>query len=66
MKKCSKAIVSLLLVVGLVCLGGAFVSCKSSEQTMYPAKKYSSTKTVKKNISVRGTNKKNGSTYRSY
>ena len=33
---------------------------------MYPAKKYSSTKTVKKNISVRGTNKKNGSTYRSY
>ena len=67
MKKCAKIFLSLLLVVGLMSVSGAMVSCKSSKQTtMYQPKKYKQTKTVKSNISVRGTNKKNGSTYRSY
>ena len=67
MKKCSKAFISLLLVVGLTAVCGGFSSCKSSSSaTMYPTKKYKSSKVVKNNISVRGTNKKNGSTYRSY
>lgn len=67
MKKCAKALVSLVLVVGLMAVCGGFTSCKSSSSaTMYPTKKYNSSKVVKSNISVRGTNKKNGSTYRSY
>ncbi len=58
----------LLLMAGAVMtLGCTFVSCSSSKSvTMYPTKKYSSNKTVKQNITVKGTNKKNGATYRSY
>jgi hypothetical protein len=67
MKKCAKAFMSLVLVVGLMAVCGGFSSCGSSRSnTMYPTKKYKSSKVVKSNISVRGTNKKNGSTYRSY
>ena len=67
MKKCAKVLLSLTLVVGLMAVCGGFTSCGSSkEATMYPNKKYKSSKVVKSNISVRGTNKKNGSTYRSY
>lgn len=67
MKKCAKVLVSLALVVGMMAVSGAFASCQSSKSaTMYPTKKYKSSKVVKSNISVRGTNKKNGSTYRSY
>lgn len=65
-KKCAKAFASLLLAVGLMSVTGAFVSCNSSKSTMYQSKKYSQSKTVKTNIKVKGTNKKNGSTYRSY
>lgn len=67
MKKISKRLLSLLLVAGLLVAGCSLVSCNSSKNaTMHPNKKYSSSKVVKSNISVRGTNKKNGSTYRSY
>lgn len=67
MKKCAKLLSVAVLVLGLISVTGAFTSCKSSKSTtMYPTKKYSNTKTVKSNISVRGTNKKNGSTYHSY
>lgn len=65
-KKCGKALMSLLLIVGLMTVSGAFASCNSSKSTMYKNKKYSQNKTVKTNIKVKGTNKKNGSTYRSY
>ena len=59
---------SLMLVAGLIGVCGGFTSCGSSKSaTMYPNKKYKSSKVVlKSNISVRGTNKQNGSTYRSY
>lgn len=67
MKKRSKVSVALFLVVGMMIASCGFSSCgSSSDATMYPAKKYKSSKTVKSNISVRGTNSKNGSTYRSY
>ncbi|MBR3724670.1 MAG: hypothetical protein IKN11_04680 [Bacteroidales bacterium] len=67
MKKCAKAFMALVLALGLAAVCGGFASCGSSKSaTMYPTKKYSSSKVVKSNISVRGTNKKNGSTYRSY
>lgn len=58
---------ALVLTVGLAAVCGGVSSCGSSKSaTMYPTKKYKSGKVVKSNISVRGTNKKNGSTYRSY
>lgn len=67
MKKYAKFLISIVLIVGLMGVCGGFASCKSSKSaTMYPTKKYKSSKTVKSNISVRGTNSKNGSTYRSY
>jgi hypothetical protein len=67
MKKCAKVFVSLLLVVGLTGITGALTSCKSSSDAyMNTPKKYKSSKTIKKNYSVRGNNKKNGSTYHSY
>ena len=67
MKKGSKFIMSLFLVAGLMVASYGLGACGSSKNaTMYPTKKYKSSKTVKQNISVRGTNSKNGSTYRSY
>ena len=67
MKKYAKLLFLLLMTGSLLTLGGTFTSCSSSKSvTMYPTKKYSSKKTVKQNITVKGTNKKNGATYRSY
>ena len=67
MKKGLKALLSLMFVAGLIGVCGGFTSCGGSKSaTMYPNKKYKSSKVVKSNISVRGTNKQNGSTYRSY
>ena len=57
----------LVMVMAIIMLCGITAGCKSSKSaTMYPNKKYKSSKVVKSNISVRGTNKENGSTYRSY
>ena len=67
MKKYSKHLLSLVMVLAIIMLCGVTAGCKSSKSaTMYPNKKYKSSKVVKSNISVRGTNKENGSTYRSY
>ncbi|MBP5644733.1 MAG: hypothetical protein J6W95_02265 [Bacteroidales bacterium] len=67
MKKYAKMFFLLLMAGSLLTIGGTFASCSSSKSTtMYPTKKYSSKKTVKQNITVKGTNQKNGSTYRSY
>ena len=67
MKKGSKFIMSLFLVAGLMVASCGLSACGSSKNaTMNTPKKYKTSKTVKKNISVRGTNSKNGSTYRSY
>ncbi len=64
MKKIAKIVLSFLLVVGIAAMFGSVTSC-SSEKTMYRSKQKTS-KTINKNYKVRGTNKKNGSTYRSY
>jgi hypothetical protein len=67
MKKGLKALLSLMLVAGLIGVCGGFTSGAGYKSaTMDPNKKYKSSKVVKSNISVRGTNKQNGSTYRSY
>ena len=55
---------SLLLVVGLFGVCGTVTSCKSSD-TMYTAK-HKNSKKINNNYKVRGNNKKNGSTYRTY
>lgn len=65
MKKCAKIFVSFLFVVGLMMMSCAFQSCKSNE-TMTPTPKYKNSKPIKDNYKIRGTNKKNGSTYHSY
>lgn len=64
MKKIAKVVLSFLLVIGIAAMFGGITSCKS-EKTMYSSKQKTS-KTINKNYKVRGTNKKNGSTYRSY
>lgn len=64
MKKAIKTMLPLLLVAGMVMLCGTTTSCKSSE-TMYRSKNKTA-KVVNKNYKVRGTNQRNGSTYRTY
>ena len=67
MKKGSKLMMSLFLVAGMMVASCGLGACGSSKSaTMNPPKKYKTSKTVNRNISVRGTNAKNGSTYRSY
>lgn len=70
MKKCAKVFVSLLMLVALSATSGSFTACNSSKSsaktTMYPTKKYKTSKPIKDNYSIRGNNKKNGSTYHSY
>lgn len=67
MKKSAKIFVSFLFVIGLMLMSGTFVSCgSSSSATMNKAPKYKTSKPIKDNYKIRGTNKKNGSTYRSY
>ncbi|MCQ2273865.1 MAG: hypothetical protein MJZ86_03620 [Bacteroidales bacterium] len=66
MKKSAKLFVSLLFVVGLMLMSSVVVSCGSSTTTMNPNPKYKTSKPIKDNYKIRGTNKKNGSTYHSY
>ena len=66
MKKCAKIFFLLLLAGSVLTMGGTLVSCNSPKVIMNQTKKHSSRKVVKDNISVRGTNDRNGRTYRSY
>lgn len=65
MKKRANILVSFLFVIGLMMMGCCFTSCKSHE-TMNRTPKYKTSKPIKDNYKIRGTNKKNGSTYHSY
>ena len=68
MKKAIKATSTLLLIVGLMGVSCATTSCassKSSSETMYKRDKPRA-HVVKKTYKVRGTQKKNNSTYRTY
>lgn len=65
MKKAFRIIMSFVLVFALVGVCGGLTSCKSSSETMYSAK-HKNAKKINNNYKVRGNNKKNGSTYRSY
>lgn len=64
MKKMTKALLSLLLVVAITALCGTATSCKSND-TMYQTK-HKKGRVINKNVKMRGNNTNNGSTYRTY
>lgn len=66
MKYRAKKTLSLLLMAAIVAMSCATLGACSSEQTMYGRKQTNKGATVKSNIKVRGSNKANGHTTRSY
>jgi len=75
MKRIIKKLFPLILVAGVLALTGVQVSCGSgargysgsySDGIMYERHKSNKGRKVKSNIKVRGTNKANGHTTRSY
>lgn len=66
MKSILKKLMPMALVAAILALGTLPVACKSSPETMYPRKSSRKGQTVKSNIKVKGTNKANSHTTRSY
>lgn len=71
MKNILKKAFPLLLIAAVLALGGMQVSCKSSSRstgkgTMYERHQSNRGSKIKSNIKVRGTNRANGHTTRSY
>ncbi len=66
MKRIVRKTLPVVLMAGLVALSGALVSCAGSQQTMYERQQSNKSQKVKSNIKVRGTNKANSHTTRSY
>lgn len=66
MKNILKKSLPLVLIAAILALSGVQVSCKSSSETMYPRKSSRKGQTVKSNIKVKGTNRANSHTTRSY
>ncbi|MBQ0015985.1 MAG: hypothetical protein KBT04_03255 [Bacteroidales bacterium] len=65
MKKMCKFFMVMALVVSVCTVCGTTVSCATEQANMYQTN-HSSTKVINKNYRVKGTNKSNSSTYRSY
>ena len=55
-----------MLLAGGLAMSGALASCGSSQRTMYERQQSNKSQKVKSNIKVRGTNKANSHTTRSY
>ena len=66
MKGILKKSLPLVLIAAILALSGVQVSCGSSSETMYPRKTSRKGQTVKSNIKVKGTNKSNSHTTRTY
>ena len=66
MKYRAKKTMSLLMMACIVAMSCAAFSACRSEQTMYGRKQTNKGATVKSNIKVKGSNKANGHTTRSY
>lgn len=66
MKSILKKSLPLVLIAAILALSGVQVSCGSSNETMYPRKTSRKGQTVKSNIKVKGTNKSNSHTTRTY
>lgn len=63
----AKKLLPLVLVAGVLALSGVQVSCKSSDKAqMYERQQSNKGRKVKSNIKVKGTNKSNGHTTRTY
>lgn len=62
----AKKLLPLVLVAGVLALSGVQVSCKSSSETMYQRNQTNKGRKVKSNIKVKGTNKSNSHTTRTY
>ena len=65
MKRILKKTLPMLLIAGVLAMSGVAVSCQSNK-TMYERHQSNKGNKVKSNIKVRGTNKTNGHTTRSY
>ena len=65
MKAILKKALPLLLIAGVLSMSGVQVSCSSSD-TMYKRSQSNKGRKVKSNIKVKGNNKANGRTTRSY
>ena len=66
MKKTSKVFLYMLLIAGLLSVCGATTSCASSEEAPMYRTSQSNSKVINEHYKVRGTNKNNSATYRSY
>lgn len=66
MKNILKKSLPFALIAAILALGSIQISCKSSSETMYPRKSSKKSQTVKSNIKVKGTNKANSHTTRTY
>ena len=67
MKRVMKKLMPLLLIAGVLALTGVQVSCGSSQKgNMFERRQTNKGRTIKSNIKVKGTNKSNGHTTRTY
>lgn len=66
MKRIAKKTLPVMLLAGVLAMSGALTSCGSSQRTMYERQQSNKSQKVKSNIKVRGTNKANSHTTRSY
>ena len=66
MKRILKKALPMLLVAGVLAMSGVATSCKGSDKTMYERHQSNKGSKVKSNIKVKGSNRTNGHTTRSY
>lgn len=67
MKKIVKKALPLMLIAGILALTGVQVSCSSSNKTyMFERQQTNKSRKINSNIKVKGTNKANSHTTRSY
>ncbi|MBR1516920.1 MAG: hypothetical protein IJ620_02080 [Bacteroidales bacterium] len=66
MKKCLKVFLYMLVVAGMTAVCGVTTSCASSEDAPMYRTNYSGSKVINSKLRVKGSNKSNSATYRSY
>lgn len=66
MKKTIKKLLPMVLVAGVLAMSGVQVSCKSSSDTMYQRHQSNKSRKINSNIKVKGTNRANSHTNRTY
>ncbi|MBQ9546604.1 MAG: hypothetical protein IJU90_04900 [Bacteroidales bacterium] len=66
MKKSFKVFLYMLVVAGLMSICGMTTSCASSEDAPMYRSNHSSSKVINSRLVIKGTNKNNSATYRSY